>query len=492
MAAAALRFAAGQGHIDGSELVDGEGAAHRLDPAESGEHSRQVVLRHPEHLEIEVLRGPSAQAIAHEAADDDGPAAARARRLGHRDGHVERSSRVGPGHAPIVSPRRNLTESVTVDTVDRLLSDLVAIDSVNPTLVPGAAGEAAIARRLVHEFEAIGLHVEVQEVAPGRPNVVATLDGRAPGRSLMLCGHIDTVGVAGMSAPFAPVVRDGRLHGRGAQDMKSGVAAMIDAVRVVAAGGGLAAGRVVVACVVDEEHSSIGADALVTRWRADAGVVTEPTDLDIAVAHKGFEWAQIDTVGRAAHGSRPAEGVDAILHMGRVLHGAAGTRHPAAGRPAASAPGPGVVARLAHRGRRRAEQLSRSLPAATGAAHPAGGSARRAGGSRSRASWRDWPPPTPPSAVAPRTLFGRPPYEVDHAHPLPVALTTTARAAGCRADTIGMSFWTDAAVLGAAGIPSVLFGPTGAGLHSADEWVDLASVRQCRDALAGLIRDWCR
>ena len=121
-------------------------------------------------------------------------------------------------------------------TVDRLLRDLVAIDSVNPTLVPGAAGEAAIAQRLVQEFEAIGVPVEVQEVAPGRPNVVATLEGRAPGRSLMLCGHIDTVGVAGMTSPFTPLERDGRLHGRGAQDMKSGVAAMVDAVRAVADG----------------------------------------------------------------------------------------------------------------------------------------------------------------------------------------------------------------------------------------------------------------
>ena len=168
-----------------------------------------------------------------------------------------------------------------MDSVERLLRDLVAIDSVNPTLVPGAAGEAAVARRIVQQLEAIGLTVEVQEVAPGRPNVVGTLAGRAPGRSLMLCGHIDTVGVAGMATPFEPVVRDGRMYGRGSQDMKSGVAAMIDAVRVVAEGGGLDAGRVVVACVVDEEHSSIGADALVTRWRADAGIVTEPTDLDL-------------------------------------------------------------------------------------------------------------------------------------------------------------------------------------------------------------------
>jgi acetylornithine deacetylase len=378
-----------------------------------------------------------------------------------------------------------------MESVDRLLRDLVAIDSVNPTLVPGAAGEAAIAQRLKQEFEAMGLPVDVQEVAPGRPNVVATLEGRAPGRSLMLCGHIDTVGVAGMAAPFTPVERDGRLHGRGAQDMKSGVAAMIDAVRVVAASGGLAAGRVVVACVVDEEHSSIGADALVTRWRADAGVVTEPTDLDIAVAHKGFEWARIDTLGRAAHGSRPADGIDAILQMGRVLVALqildaelqAGARHARLG-PAS------LHASLIEGGRELSSYPDRCSLQLERRTLPGEGPrvlANEVNAILERLATQD-----PAFAAEATALFGRPAYEVDAAHPLPVALGVTARAAGCRANTIGMSFWTDAAVLGEAGIPSVLFGPTGAGLHGIDEWVDLKSVRQCRDALAGLIRDWCR
>ncbi len=377
-----------------------------------------------------------------------------------------------------------------MDTVDRLLRDLVAIDSVNPTLVPGARGEAEIARRLVQEFEAIGLHVEVQEVAPGRPNVVATLEGRAPGRSLMLCGHTDTVGVAGMTAPFIPVEKDGRLHGRGAQDMKSGVAAMVDAVRVVTAAGGLPAGRVVVACVVDEEHSSIGADALVTRWRADAGVVTEPTDLDVAVAHKGFEWARIDTIGRAAHGSRPAEGIDAILHMGRVLCALqeldarlqAGARHARLGTAS-------LHASLIEGGRELSSYPDRctlQLERRTLPGEPPHVLAAEVDAILERLAAAD-----PAFSAHATALFGRPPYEIASAHPLPVALAASARAVGCSANTIGMSFWTDAAVLGEAGIPSVLFGPTGAGLHGVDEWVDLASVRQCRDALAGLIRDWC-
>ncbi|MFN7976882.1 MAG: M20/M25/M40 family metallo-hydrolase [Vicinamibacterales bacterium] len=376
-------------------------------------------------------------------------------------------------------------------TLDRLLSDLVAIDSVNPTLVPGAAGEATVARRIIEELDAIGLAVEVQVVAPSRPNVVGTLRGRAPGRSLMLCGHIDTVGVSGMDAPFDPVLKDGRLYGRGAQDMKGGVAAMIDAVRVVAESGGLDAGEVIVACVVDEEHSSIGADALVTRWRADAGVVTEPTDLDIAICHKGFAWSEIVTTGKAAHGSRPADGIDAIVHMGRVLVELgvldtslqAGARHPRLGSASLHASTITGGHELSSYPDRCALQVERrTIPG-----EPAGAFDREVDAILARLAAAD---PAFKGVATP--LFSRPPYEIDPAHPLPGMLAGTARAAGCRADTIGMSFWTDAAVLGDAGIPSVLFGPTGAGLHSVEEWVDLASVRQCRDALAALIREWCR
>ena len=199
-----------------------------------------------------------------------------------------------------------------------LLRDLVAIDSVNPSLVSGAAGEAQIADAIASHMRGLGLDVEVQEAAPGRPNVIGVLEGSRPGRALMFCGHTDTVGVAGMNAPFRPEERDGRVYGRGAQDMKGGVAAMIDAARV-ARERGFDCGRLIVAAVVDEEFGSIGADALVTRWKADGAVVTEPTDLQIGIAHKGFAWASVETRGRAAHGSRPRDGRDAILRMGRVL-----------------------------------------------------------------------------------------------------------------------------------------------------------------------------
>src|SRR3989442_1899670 len=131
---------------------------------------------------------------------------------------------------------------------------------------------------------------------------------------MRFCGRTVTVGVAGMSEPFNPVERDGRLYGRGAQDMKAGVAVMIDAARVVAQRG-LESGRLIIAAVVDEEHSSIGADALVRRWTADGAIVTEPTDLAIAIAHKGFAWVEVEVLGKAAHRSRPTQGQDASLRL---------------------------------------------------------------------------------------------------------------------------------------------------------------------------------
>src|SRR4029453_16414634 len=133
-------------------------------------------------------------------------------------------------------------------------------------------------------------------------NVVGVLDGRESGPSVMLCGHLDTVGVEGMPDPFVPRLENGRLYGRGAQDMKGGIAAMIAAAGVLAPS--WTRGRLVVATVVDEEHESVGAEALVREWRADVAIVTEPTDLQLAIAHKGFAWIEVVTRGRAAHGSR--------------------------------------------------------------------------------------------------------------------------------------------------------------------------------------------
>jgi acetylornithine deacetylase len=378
-----------------------------------------------------------------------------------------------------------------MDPTLRLLKQLVATDSVNPTLVPGASGEAAIARVLVDEFRSIGLKTDVQEAAHDRPNVIGILEGRAPGRSLMFCGHVDTVGVAGMTRPFDPVEQNGRIYGRGSQDMKGGVAAMIGAARVIAESGGLAAGQLIIACVVDEEHASIGAEALVTQWRADAGVVTEPTDLHVAVAHKGFEWVEIETEGRAAHGSRPRDGRDAIVRMGRVLAELEMLDRELQGGRAHHLVGPpSLHASLIEGGRELSSYPDRCLLQIERRTIPGeqeGAAGREVERILQRLGERDVE-----FRGASRTMFSRAPYEIAHDHELPNALKGAARERGAASDIIGMSFWTDAAVLGGAGIPSVLFGPTGAGLHGLEEWVDVQSVLTCRDALVDLARNWCR
>jgi acetylornithine deacetylase len=375
-----------------------------------------------------------------------------------------------------------------VDRALQLLKDLIAVDSINPSLVPGAAGEAAVARTIAEAMRGMGLTVETQDAAPGRPNVVGTLHGRVPGRSLMFCGHIDTVGVSGMARPFDPAEKDGKIFGRGSQDMKGGVAAMIDAARVVAESGGLAAGKLVIACVVDEEHASIGADALVTKWRTDAAVVTEPTDLQVAIAHKGFEWVEIETEGRAAHGSRPREGRDAIRLMGRVLNGLDQLDRSLQARPPHSLLGTASLhASLIEGGRELSSYPDRchlQMERRTVPGEAPGAAAREVDDllARLRSEDADF------KAVS-KAMFARSPYEIAAGHELPQAMV---RAAGGQAATIGMSFWTDAAILGDAGIPSILYGPTGAGLHSVEEWVDAKSVLACRDALVNLTRDWCR
>jgi acetylornithine deacetylase len=370
-----------------------------------------------------------------------------------------------------------------------LLRDLVAIDSVNPSLVPGAKGEGVAAEAVAAHMRKLGLDVHLQEAAPGRPNVIGVLDGSSPGRSLMFCGHIDTVGVEGMRSPFDPREIDGRLYGRGSQDMKGGIAAMIDAARV-ASQRGLRAGRLIVAVVVDEEYESIGADALVREWSADAAVVTEPTDLQIGVAHKGFAWLEIETRGRAAHGSRPADGVDAIVRMGRVLGQLeALDRQLQARSPHLKLGVASLHASIITGGRElssypdscRLQMERRTIP---GESDSTPEEEVRSCLERLRSEDATF------DSIA-RVGFARPPYEIAEDHPVPEALARAARATGVNAARVGMSFWTDAAVLGAAGTPSVLFGPGGAGLHSTEEYVTMAEVIACRDVLATLAVDWC-
>ncbi|MDQ5853538.1 MAG: M20/M25/M40 family metallo-hydrolase, partial [Chloroflexota bacterium] len=201
-----------------------------------------------------------------------------------------------------------------------LLADLVRIDSVNPDLIPGAHGEAALCAFIAAWAADAGLEAIVQSVAPGRPNVIVVARGSGGDANLMLNAHTDTVGVAGMDAPFTPRIEANKLFGRGAYDMKASLAASLLAAHRAKALH--LRGDVIVTCVADEEVASKGTQAIIDelhRWRPAAVIVTEPTEMVLAVAHRGFAWFDIETFGVAAHGSRPHLGVDAIAKMGKVL-----------------------------------------------------------------------------------------------------------------------------------------------------------------------------
>lgn len=377
-----------------------------------------------------------------------------------------------------------------MDPTIKLLRDLIAIDSVNPSLVPGGAGEREIATFVATEMRSTGMDVEVTEVVPGRPNVVGVLDSRTPGRSLMLCGHLDTVGVERMNSPFDPIERDGRLYGRGAGDMKGGVAAMIAAARSLVNSGAMKAGRLIVAAVVDEEYASIGAESLVKTWGADAAVVTEPTDLIVSIGHKGFSWVEITIEGRAAHGSRPLEGRDAILRMGRVLsrlekldrHLQSQVPHPVLGTPS-------LHGSLIEGGRELSTYPDRcmlKMERRTIVGESADIALREAEDILAALTQED-----PDLHGSAQLMFSRSAYETPGGHELPSILESVLKDCGRVAKRAGMTYWTDAAILGGAGIPSVIFGPGGAGYHGLEEYVRVDDVLVCQQALAKLAIEFC-
>lgn len=371
-----------------------------------------------------------------------------------------------------------------------LARELIKVDSRNPSLAEGAPGEGSVARALRDILTAWGLTAEVRDAAPGRPNVVATVRGSGGGRSLMFNGHIDVVGVEGMThAPFDAHEKAGRIYGRGSSDMKGGVAAMCAAAARLK---GQLKGDVVIAAVADEEWRSAGTSALL-QWgtRTDAAIVTEPTRLKIMPAHKGFVWIDVRVHGRAAHGSRWDIGVDAVRHAGLVLaeldridaEELPRKSHPLLGRPSLHAGditgGLGVstypdrcvfqVERRTIPGEQPADAL-RDVERACAAVR-----ARR---DNFRADVE--------------LTFAQPPSDVSTDAPVVRTLADALRAAALPTEPAGMSAWTDAALLNAAGIPAICFGPGDMGLaHAAEEYIESREIVVAADTLTAFARKWC-
>ncbi|GAA2066686.1 M20/M25/M40 family metallo-hydrolase [Polymorphospora rubra] len=378
---------------------------------------------------------------------------------------------------------------MTADVV-ALLRELVAVDSANPSLVPGAAGERAIAGYVERWARDNGLSARIVAPDPARPSVVVRGGGGGGGRTLLLCGHLDTVGHGTMTDPLTPRVAGDRLYARGAYDMKAGLAAALIACRQAARDG--LAGEVVVAAVADEEHASRGVrDVLAAGGLdVDAAIVTEPTELAVAVGHRGFVWSEIEVTGRAAHGSRPHLGVDAILKAGPVLVALAEldtrlrkTVHPLLGSG-------NLHGSLIEGGREESTIPDRCLITVERRTLPG---ETVADVERDLAELLDRCRAADPElAVTSRTTLARDPFETDPSAPVVTALgAAVARVTGRAPEVTGMSYWADSGFLAAAGIPTVLFGPGGDGAHAEVEWVSLADTVACADTLIAVTRSFC-
>ncbi|CAN5815532.1 ArgE/DapE family deacylase [soil metagenome] len=376
------------------------------------------------------------------------------------------------------------------DQLVALTRDMVRISSVNPMIDPTGPGEAELVAYLAPRLSALGAEVTIHEAAPGRASLVARLAGAGGGPSLMLNAHLDTVGVAGMDDPFSGEIRDGRLYGRGAYDMKGSLAACVGAISALVNSGLPLAGDLILAAVADEEHASLGTADVIARYRVDAAIVTEPTALRICRAHKGFIWLQVETFGRAAHGSRPDLGIDANLAMGRVLAELAILQeelrfrdpHPLIGTPSLHAAtiqgGTGLSTYAAHC---VLQVERRTVPGEK--VDEVVDEFRRL---LERLSEKD-----PAFRAELRVLMNREPFEVGSDGPLLAALEQGAAEVIGRAPHVGESFWMDAALLSAAGIETVVIGPDGGGAHADEEWVDLESLELLAATLASTALLYC-
>jgi len=370
-----------------------------------------------------------------------------------------------------------------------LLRQLVATDSVNPSLVPGGAGEAQVAAQVADWATRAGLEVEVLEETPGRPSVIVRSGHSGGGQTLLLCGHLDTVGLGGVSDPLTPRIDGDRLYGRGAYDMKAGLAAALVACREAARSG--LSGQVVVAAVADEEHASIGIQEVLRHVTADAAIVTEPTELAVATAHKGFVWVEVDVAGKAAHGSRPHLGVDAILKTGPILAALEDLNQVLRAREHPRL-GPGSLHASLITGGREESTIPdrcvltierRTLPGETTADVERDIAELLASCRRADADL----------TVSSRITLARDPFETPDTSSVVATLADAVTGVlGREAEVAGMSYWADSAFIAGAGIPTVLFGPDGDGAHAQVEWVSLPGTIACAKALTAAARRFCR
>ncbi|HEU4559216.1 MAG TPA: M20/M25/M40 family metallo-hydrolase [Longimicrobium sp.] len=371
------------------------------------------------------------------------------------------------------------------------LQQLVRINSINPAFSDGSTNESKVADWVAKEMERLGMTARRFEAEPGRASVVGVLPGTGGGRSLMLYAHHDTVGIEGMEDPFSGELRDGKVYGRGSFDMKAGLAACLAAVKALRDSGAQLPGDVLVAAVADEEVASIGMQEVLRHVTAHAAIVTEPTEMTVGLAHKGFCWMEVESFGRAAHGSRYDEGIDANLRMGRFLARLdtleqqlrTSEPHPLVGPPT-------LHAAMLHGGTGASTYAAQCKLTVERRMVPGETEEIVVGQLRAIADQLAAEDPTFRAEV--RATLTRGGFEVPaDAAIVRTVLDMAADVLGERPQTRGFGFWMDAAFLAEAGIETVVIGARGDGAHADVEWADVESHVQLADILARAAVAYC-
>ncbi len=382
---------------------------------------------------------------------------------------------------------------VDKQTVISLLSELVKIDSVNPWLVKGGAGEHAVAKAIAAWLEPVGVEITLDEVEDGRNNLVARLPGRGEGKSLALNAHLDTVGCAPWKErAFIPRLEGNRMVGLGSADDKGHCAVALLAMKALAQSGDRLGGDLYVALTVDEEGASIGTSHFVAHYHPDAALVLEPFGLGfVTVTHQGFGWLDVIVEGNPAHGSSPQTGVDAIAHMAEVI-----TRlqrlYDEVYTPQAH-PLNGVT--VFH-----ASTIEGGTDYAT---YPGGcrlgieigtqpGETIQARLDEIQAIFDQVRAAQPKFRGRVEVRLARNPFEAHgHERLLSILDAEFEKVLGKPLQQVGENAWADAALFQEAGIPTLMLGASGKNFHAPDEWVNLDELVTLEGIIENTARQFC-
>ena len=387
-----------------------------------------------------------------------------------------------------MSTNRTAAPTAAQDAID-LISDLVRIDSVTPWLVEGGAGEAEVVQYFTQWVADLAVQVEIQEIAPGRQNFIATLHGSGEGPSLCLNAHADTVGYAGWpDEALVPRLEGDRLYGLGAADDKGCCAIALLALRRIATSGVQLRGDLIVACVADEEGISIGTEHLVRTMKPDLAIVLEADALPkMIVEHQGFGWLDIVIGGRAAHGSTPDQGVDAIVGLAEVLS----RLHAWDLEHFAGVPEPRNGRTVFHTGTVRGGTDYATYPSQAVLGIEIGTQPGETLADRVReieAIIATVVAEMPGLSGEVKVRLDREPFLANgHEALLESLRSATLKNMGSDIDAVGLNAWTDAALMQAAGTPTVMFGPLGGNFHSPNEWISIPEAVTSVDILVDTI-----